>query len=81
MQDTIKIKAGTSGNKLEPREIAYHTEEKALYIGTAEGNVKLTFPPIESQASLSSNADIAAIRTAFNNLIKALKDSGIMKNT
>lgn len=81
MQDTIKIKGGKSGKALEPRELAYHTEEKALYIGGTEkeGNVKLTFPPIASQSSLNSSASLANVVTAFNNLIAAMKASGMMK--
>ena len=42
MSDTIRIKGG-KGNvpRLEDRELAYHKDEKALYIGTEDGNVSL----------------------------------------
>lgn len=42
MNDLIKIKGG-NGNvpALQDREIAYSKAEKALYIGTEGGNVKL----------------------------------------
>ena len=46
MADLIKIKSGAKGNretmpKLETGELGYETDEKALYIGTASGNVRL----------------------------------------
>ena len=42
MADLIKIKAG-SGNvpALQERELAYHKDEKALYIGTGDKNERL----------------------------------------
>lgn len=42
MADLIKIKGG-SGDvpALQDREIAYSKSEKALYIGTKDGNVRL----------------------------------------
>ena len=42
MADLIRIKGG-SGNVpiLQDREIAYSRDEKALYIGTDDGNVRL----------------------------------------
>ena len=43
MADTIKIKAGKgSVPTLADREIAYSRDEKALYIGTPNGNVKVS---------------------------------------
>ena len=42
MADTIKIKGGNgSVPALQDREIAYSKDEKALYIGTENGNVKV----------------------------------------
>lgn len=41
MADTILIKAGTGNTVLAEREIAYQTDEKALYIGTKDGNKRL----------------------------------------
>lgn len=42
MADLIKIKGG-SGDvpALQDRELAYRRDEKALYIGTKDGNVRL----------------------------------------
>ena len=42
MADLIKIKGG-SGNipTLQDRELAYSKDEKALYIGTEDGNARL----------------------------------------
>ena len=46
MSDLIKIKCGALGSRekmptLAAGELGYSTDEKALYIGTADGNVKL----------------------------------------
>ena len=42
MADSIRIKGGTgSVPKLEDRELGYSKDEKALYIGTKDGNVRL----------------------------------------
>lgn len=42
MSDLIKIKGGTGDvPKLQSRELGYSKDKKALFIGTADGNVKL----------------------------------------
>ena len=42
MADLIKIKGGTGAvPTLQDRELGYSKDEKALYIGTANGNVRL----------------------------------------
>lgn len=42
MADLITIKGGTGTvPTLQDREIAYSKDEKALYIGTSNGNVRL----------------------------------------
>ena len=42
MADTIKIKGGEGTvPTLGPRELGYSIDEKTLYIGTTDGNVKL----------------------------------------
>ena len=42
MADLIKIKAGSVGvPTLQDKELAYSKDEKALYIGTGTGNVRL----------------------------------------
>ena len=92
MADKILIKSGSGDSRLTSKELAYHTTEKALYIGTQDGNVrlcgardaeeiekKLTATPIEFQASLEAGAGISEIVTAFNNLLATLKANGIMK--
>lgn len=42
MDDLIRIKGGSGETPaLQDREIAYNKNEKALYIGTPDGNVRL----------------------------------------
>ena len=51
MADLIRIKGGALGNRVQMpqlrydkekgHEIGYRSDEKALYIGTADGNVRL----------------------------------------
>ncbi len=92
MANLIKIKGGNGTNALGERELAYHEDEKALYIGTGNGNVKLcraediakvdgklTAVPVASQEILDADAEIGEVINAFNNLIAALKASGVMK--
>lgn len=93
MADTIQIRAGKKAGMptLAVRELGYVTDEKALYIGTANGNVKLcdadledtvknklTATPVAAQGSLDAAAELAAVITAYNNLIAAMKASGMM---
>ena len=46
MNDTIQLRAGNKENMptLADREPAYVRDEKALYVGTPAGNVKITGP-------------------------------------
>ena len=73
------------------RELVYCKDEKALYIGTEAGNLKLcsadleeaingklTASPVAAQAALASDANTSAIVTAVNSLIAAMKTSGVM---
>ena len=75
------------------REIAYHRGEKALYIGIGGQRVKLcqaddiaklegklTAEQVDSMDGLSSGATLAQVVEKYNDLISALKESGIMKN-
>ena len=128
MADTIQIRAGNKANmpKLADRELGYVRDEKALYIGTAGGNVKLcdadlegtvnklgdtvstlngtvtelgntvtthgetlsaqhqalegklTARKVAAQGAVSAEADLAAVVAGFNNLIAAMKSSGVM---
>ena len=46
MADTVKIKSGALGGRetmprLEENELGYRTDEKSLYIGSANGNERL----------------------------------------
>lgn len=41
MADLIKIKGGNGSSALVEKELAYHTAEEALYIGTKGGNKRL----------------------------------------
>ena len=58
MADLITIKGGT-GNvpTLQDREIAYSKDEKALYLGTSNGNVRLC-----------GADDISELRQLINNI-------------
>lgn len=114
MADTIQIRAGNKANmpKLADRELGYVRDEKALYIGTAGGNVKLcdadlegtvsalgstvtehgtrlyaqqqalegklTADKVAAQADMAATADLTAVIAGFNNLIAAMKSSGVM---
>ena len=61
MDDLIKIKGGSGETPaLQARELAYNKSEKALYIGTPDGNVKLC--SAETEAIL---ADIIERLTAL----------------
>lgn len=101
MADTILIKAGNKSTMptLHDREIAYCKDEKALYIGTAGGNVKLcdadgsraikdleqamndklSATPAPAISQLNSTATLSEAIRVFNNLIAALKQTGIME--
>lgn len=62
MADLITIKGG-SGNvpTLQDRELGYSKDEKALYIGTSNGNVRLC-----------GADDIGALNTLINNITARL---------
>lgn len=68
MPDLIRIKGG-SGNvpALQDRELAYSKSEKALYIGTESGNIKLCGPGDESQTEMII-AEIARINEAITEI-------------
>ena len=58
MADSIRIRGGSREGmpRLADRELAYVRDEEALYIGTAEGNVKL--------CTSSTQADILQLDAA-----------------
>ena len=89
MADTLQIRAGNKSNmpKLADRELAYVRDEKALYVGTSAGNVKVLGDELTkkleatraaSVAALASEADLAAVISKVNELIAALKAANIM---
>ena len=64
----IKIKSGALGNRAEmPKlgvdELGYRTDEKALYISTTNGNVRLC-----------GVNDVSTLTTEINNLNSAIND-------
>ena len=62
MADSIKIKGGSgSVPTLQDREIAYSKDEKALYIGTENGNVRLCGADDISQLTALINDIIARL--------------------
>lgn len=70
MNDTIQLRAGDKKNMpaLADREPGYVRDEKALYIGTPDGNVKLT-EALETRVSkLEEAGDAVEAR------VKALED-------
>lgn len=92
MEDKILIKSGSGDSRLVSKELAYHTTEKALYIGTEKGNIKLcnaddilklegklTATQMEMQENLGDGAELGDVITAFNSLLASLKANGIMK--
>ena len=93
MADTIQVRAGNKANMptLADRELAYVRDEEALYVGTPDGNVKIgaaleaSVKALEGRkaaavADVASNAELAAVIGKVNELIAALKASGIMSN-
>lgn len=116
MADTIQLRAGNKANMptLADREPAYVRDEKALYVGTPTGNVKigealeaavaaldsamntaidtiggdvdillgrtaeLEARKAGSVADVASDAELAAVIGKVNELIAALKASGLM---
>ena len=83
MADKLQIRAGNKEGvpSLADREIAYVRDENALYIGTPGGNKKVepTIPKAAAQAELDAEADTYALVDAFNSLVAALKDCGLME--
>lgn len=66
MKDPIQIRAGKlDGRKEMPRladyEIAYQMEEKAMYIGTPTGNVKLGGITEEERTAIINEAVAKAL--------------------
>lgn len=79
MADTIQIKRGnTAGGTLADGELGYSREDKALYIGDNGTNQRLT-GAIESIETLAIDSMTSEVVKAFNSLITAMKNSGMMK--
>ena len=72
MADLITIKSGSFGSrstmpKLSVDELGYQNDEKALYIGTESGNVRLC--GIEDVAKINElNATIQSLSTAIDDI-------------
>lgn len=78
---------------INDRELTYHRGEEALYIGKVQNmplklcqasdietiKTKLTANQVASLSSLSSDATLAQVVAKYNELISALKTSGVMK--
>ena len=66
MADLIKIKGGKGETpKLTNRELGYNEDEKALYIGTENGNVRL--------CGADDISGIQALITDINTRLEALE--------
>lgn len=64
MDDTIKIKGGSGETpELQDRELGYNREEKALYIGTPDGNVKLCSADAIAELKQYIDERLAALET------------------
>lgn len=81
MADLIKIKGGSGAvPTLQDRELGYSETEKALYIGTPNGNVRLCgegdSPDVsEIVAKISSiEAEIASIRDEISQINARLNE-------
>ena len=107
MADKMFFRAGNKANMptLADREPAFVRDEKALYIGTENGNLRLVRAGLEddvasleravqnladvklsadaaaAQLPLAADAELAAVISAFNALVAAMKASGIMENS
>ena len=71
---------------LADREVAYVRDEQALYIGTAEGNLRLCAAgdtqrlaalPVPGLSPLAADAGTADIVSAYHALLTALRNAGI----
>lgn len=68
MADTIKIRAGETNTEtntmptLAEREIAYSTDENALYIGTNEGNKRISVLTDEERQAIIDEAVAEALK-------------------
>jgi hypothetical protein len=80
MDDLILLRAGNREGMpvLADRELVYARDENALYIGTPDGNRKLTASPAASQAEPNAAATLKETVAAYNSLVAALKAAGIM---
>ena len=89
MADTIRIKATSiddePGSILTDRVLAYHRKEKALYIGD-DNNMPVKLcqaddvgKKAEKVDDVPTDAQLGGVITVVNNLISALKESGLMK--
>ena len=76
MADSIIIKSGALGNRsampaLAVGELGYRTDEKALYIGTKEGNVRIGGGGDASDIS-TLLADVSALKSQIADITARL---------
>lgn len=76
MADSIIIKSGALGNRstmpaLAEGELGYRTDEKALYIGTKEGNVRIGGGGEAPDVSILVE-EISALKTQIADIIARL---------
>lgn len=73
MADKITIKSGALGGRtampnLNTDELGYRTDEKALYIGTENGNVKLCDAEMEQRLKAYIDGLVQTINTRIDGL-------------
>ena len=68
MNDLIKIKGG-KGNVpvLQDKELGYSRDEKALYIGTPDGNIKLCCAD-DAQKILALETELESVKARLKDL-------------
>ena len=78
MADTIRIKGGSGAvPNLQDRELGYSKTEKALYIGTGSGNVRL-YSANDTERIDTLIEDVKSLQaeiTALNEEIEAIKEN------
>ena len=72
----------TTGNKDINGELKQAVVELQATVTAQQAalNGKLTASPVAAQAAIASDADLAAVVSAVNALIAAMKSSGVMNN-
>lgn len=75
MADLIKIKGGSGAvPTLQDRELAYSKSEKALYIGTENGNVKIGGADTQTETIIAEITRLNEAITEINARLDALEN-------